>query len=122
MGGQQVEAVRRIVERLGPDVRVVLVDLPVTDVYVALHPRPGDYARYRVMLRRLATDLDVALVDAESAIRGRLFADANHLNKLGSAAFSRLLDGELQALLPRGGARSRMQPAADVGRAEPAAA
>jgi hypothetical protein len=100
-GGTQLESARALVTHLQADgVNVVVVVLPVTDEYRALHPHPdADMARFRVAVDDLATDTGADLVDfLDTPYRDDLFADTHHLNAAGGTRLTDELARELDAL------------------------
>jgi hypothetical protein len=99
IGTRNVAAVRSLIRgarRQGA--RVVLVNMPVTDEYVARHPRgETDYAEYQRVLQRLADDEHVALVDLRPMKQHQFFADEVHVNGSGSKAETELVVAALRA-------------------------
>jgi hypothetical protein len=94
----QLAAVRQLASALVADgVRVVVLDVPVTQDYVDLHPAgAADYARYQA-----AVDAVVAETGAELLRPGlwpaELFSDPLHPNGLGVERLSEALDRYLAA-------------------------
>jgi hypothetical protein len=102
----QAQALTDLTEQLeGDDTQVVLLLLPVTDDYQALHPDgAADYEAFRQEVLALGEKAHAAVVDAHDWAPGdELFADTHHLNGQGADAFSAALPG----LLP--------EPPADTG-------
>lgn len=93
---RQLDAVRDLVERhQARGTRVVLLDVPVTSQYVALHPRgEADYRDYEVALNVLAAQLGIELVDTGTWTPDA-FSDPLHLNGVGTAQLTALLDAYL---------------------------
>ncbi len=93
----QVRALRRTISFLKRrNIEVILVDLPVTDAFIDLHPNGRrDYERYRTTLRRIADDLDLPLIDGTQFEQNELFADPNHMNGQGARRFGDYLSREL---------------------------
>lgn len=82
---------------------VALLPLPVTDDYVAQHPRgAADQAAFEAALTRVAEHTGAALLEAPP-VPASAFADTHHLN----AAGSDLLSGALPALLTDAGLSRR---------------
>lgn len=66
---------------------VVLVALPVTEEYIALHPRGrADFDGFKRVLGELASSTGAGLVDLTDLTDHRYFADENHLNGAGTTA------------------------------------
>lgn len=79
--------------------QVVLLVLPVTDDYQALHPGgPADFDAFLDEAAEVAEQAGADLVDAHDWAPGdEVFADTHHLNGAGAAAFSAALPGLLPA-------------------------
>lgn len=92
----QLDALAAMIVRLDRSgVRVIVLDVPVTSRYIALHPNGvADYRSYEVALNGLAAQLAVELVDAGTWPQGS-FADPMHLNGAGASALTALVDGYL---------------------------
>ena len=88
LGPEQLEAAGDLLTRLDRvGVDVVLVALPVTDDYVALHPGgEADYDEYRAAMADLAEAADVPFHDLSGTTDS--FADTHHLNGVGSQRVS----------------------------------
>jgi hypothetical protein len=73
--------------------QVVLLLLPVTADYLALHPAgEADYDTFRQQILDIGTATDVPVVDAHDwADSDALFADTHHLNAAGARQFSEYL-------------------------------
>lgn len=85
-------------------VDVVLVVLPVTDEYLALHPNGrADHESFLAAAQTLAADTGVALIDLHDQADIDAFADTHHLNTTGSEWVS----SHLPELLIRAGAPIR---------------
>jgi hypothetical protein len=81
-------------------IAVLLVDMPVTDDYVAKHPHgEADYATYLQALRALAHDAGVPLVELDAMRDHRYFMDEVHMNRAGAETFTGRLVAPVQALL-----------------------
>jgi len=101
----QVAAVTTLVAQLrAEDIDVVLTVLPVTDDYIALHPRGReDFDAFLREARSVATHADVPLLDLHDARPGTdAFADTHHLNESGATWFSSQLPAQLASQLPAG--------------------
>ncbi len=82
--------------RANDDTTVVLVALPITDEFVALHPRgTADVDEYLGVMRRVSVDTAVPLLDLHTATPPAHFADTHHLNGVGSTALSAALPRHL---------------------------
>jgi hypothetical protein len=90
----QLGALRRAIDRLQRQgARVILLDVPVTEQYVSLHPDgAADYRAYEAALQDLAGDTGIELVDAGVWQQKALFSDPLHLNGVGSDTLTRLID------------------------------
>ena len=99
IGTDNVAALRGLLrEARAAGVEVALVNMPVTEEYVARHPRgAADYEAYRAFLRDLAEEEDVPLIDGHGLTDHRFFADEVHLNLEGAQAFTALLVDALRA-------------------------
>jgi hypothetical protein len=98
VGGAQLQSARALVDDLQDDgVEVVLVILPVTDDYQALHPEPEtDMATFLRVVDDLADETGATVVDLHDAPYGdELFADTHHLNGAGSERLTRELADRL---------------------------
>jgi hypothetical protein len=96
---EQADALRSLVTQLEDDgTQVVLLLLPVTDDYLALHPNgEADFEQFQATVEQIGEDADVPVVDAHDwAPSEELFADTHHLNGAGALGFS----DALPALLP----------------------
>lgn len=103
LGGVQqrhaADLIRSLTDR---GVEVVLVQLPVTDEFIALHPDGGDdWGEYRAAMRTLAAGTGARLVDLSDGFEPDEFADTHHLNADGAARVSARLAEEL-GRLPHG--------------------
>jgi hypothetical protein len=95
----QAEALRSLVHDLEEQgTQVVLLLLPVTDDYLALHPNgAADYDEFAAQVEQIGEQAGVTVVDAHDwAPEESMFADTHHLNASGSGSFSEALP----ALLP----------------------
>jgi hypothetical protein len=97
VGERELDELRAMITELRrAGTRVVVVDMPVSDVYPRWHP--GGEATYRAAARRLDTTARAA--GAEVLRPGvwpeSLFADPFHLNGAGTARFTALLAQEVQ--------------------------
>ncbi len=90
VGGLDVRLLARFVERSEADGRqVVMVIMPVTQDYVALHPQgAASYSAFEVELRRIANEADADVVDLDGLRDPAFFADENHLNGRGTRRVS----------------------------------
>lgn len=99
IGGAQTAALRRTVTGLrARGVRVVLLEMPVTQDAIALHPRgAADYERFTTRLREVAGATGAEIVDLTGAFGStRFFFDPFHLNGSGRAAFTVALGTRLR--------------------------
>ena len=77
-------------------IKVVLVDMPVTNDYVARHPHgEADYETFIAAVQALATRDGATVVDLDGLRDHSLFADEVHLNKHGAQVFSTQLAAAL---------------------------
>ena len=102
----QLGALRRTIRRLRADgVRVLLLDVPVTEHYLALHPAgAADYETYEIAIRLLAEQEGAELLDAGTWSPSG-FSDPLHLNVEGTRALTRVVNGFLAGegvVLPEG--------------------
>lgn len=84
---------------------VVLVDMPVTDEYIELHPGgAADYDRYLAALRGLAAETGATLLEYDTLRDHALFADLVHLGRPGAATLTERLAADLvsRGLVPPG--------------------
>jgi hypothetical protein len=93
---EQTDALERLIRSLRRDgVEVALVELPVTDDYLALHPRGADDDRdFQRAIRDLA-DRTGAVVVPRVDVPDEAFADTHHLNGEGADQLSAALPGLL---------------------------
>ena len=93
MGGAQVAALRegaRLVRASGA--RLLLVEVPCTEEFVAMYPRQAaDLADARALLRSVADELGVAFVQSGDDLPERWFADCVHLNGVGMREWTDLM-------------------------------
>ena len=92
--GPDLEELEGLVEDLqSQGVGVVLLNMPVTDDYIALHPNGlRDYTRYLGELTDLARRRDIRFLDFGREVSSLdLFRDPTHLNPTGAARFSRVV-------------------------------
>jgi hypothetical protein len=83
---------RLITAARGSGSRVVLLDVPITDLYVSLHPRgPADYGAYQAAVDQLAARSGAQLFRPGVWDRA-LFSDPLHLNGRGMRRLSAELD------------------------------
>jgi hypothetical protein len=77
---------------------VVLVDMPTTDEYISFHPhKAADYATFLTAFRAFAADQGVKALEFDTMRDHLYFADATHLNRIGSQAFTARLVEALKA-------------------------
>ncbi len=62
------------------DVRLVVVNMPVTDAYWEAHRASSSRRRYHAALERFLDDADVTFVDAEGALSPAAFRNPMHLD------------------------------------------
>jgi hypothetical protein len=101
LGGAQQRHADELVHALTRrGIEVVLVQLPVTEEFIALHPDGADdWDDYRAAMRTLAADTGTRLVDLTDGFDADgAFADTHHLNAAGSTRVSAHLAAELGAL------------------------
>ncbi|MGH2726758.1 MAG: hypothetical protein ACRDKS_07250, partial [Actinomycetota bacterium] len=92
MGGKEFDALGHLVSTLiTQKIRVVLVEMPVTDDTIAAHPQgANDYRRFEDVVGIFARSTQ--LVDADAWFPGTSdFADPMHLNGTGREEFTRRL-------------------------------
>ncbi len=95
---------RLIVWARDQQVRLVLVDMPVTDDLEGRR-NPAEFRAYRQALRKRVASSGVSLLTAQRdrvGLTNADFADLIHLNKSGAARFSSWLRQELEHLSPPG--------------------
>lgn len=100
---REIAALHRLVEALRrAGTEVVLVNMPISYDYIALHPHGGaDVQRFREAFRALAAELSVPLIDLQAPFGdAHHFADLDHLNGPGGRAFSTLLGRAVAGLEP----------------------
>jgi hypothetical protein len=99
VGTTRVAALKRLIaEARGRGIRVVLVDMPVTDGYVARHPHgEADYVTFRAELGQIAAQGGVAELNFDSLRNPSYFGDDVHLNSVGAQVFTTQLVAALQA-------------------------
>ncbi len=98
MGGRELDALGHLVESLiAQRIRVVVVEMPVTDDTIAAHPRGADdYRSFENVLGVLARSTQ--LIDADAWFPGTAgFADPMHLNGTGREEFTRRLAEQTSA-------------------------
>lgn len=96
--GENLQYLETLVnEVVSADIKVVLVNMPVTDDYVNLHPRgESDYTDFVRTLEYFADDHGIQLLDFGREIESLdLFRDPSHLNYMGADVFSRMLAAAL---------------------------
>ena len=94
-------ALGRLIEGARADgAKVLLVDMPVTDEYVAKHPNgEADYQTFLAALRELAKANDAPLVELDTMRDHSLFLDEVHMNLKGAHTLTGQLIPELRQLL-----------------------
>lgn len=99
IGAAKVATLRRMLTALAArHIKVVVVNMPVTQVYVEAHPRgKADYDAGVSTLRREARRVGAQFVDV-GVWPDRYFADSAHVDALGSRRFTRLIGGVLARL------------------------
>jgi hypothetical protein len=104
LGRESPAAIRRLI-RLAKarEVKVVLVDMPITQTYVDRHPQgERDFRRYVRALRELARSEQVRLLEYSSTRAAHLFVDQVHLRTAAGDAFTERLARQLRAELRTG--------------------
>ena len=98
LGTKNVAALQRIIGAAkAQGIAVALVDMPVTDEYIAKHPhRDADYATYLTAARQFAATAAVPLLEFDTTRDHMYFADEVHLNRNGAYAFTPQLVDALQ--------------------------
>ncbi len=97
VGGRALSSLRHMVEELtAAKIRVVLVEMPVTQDAIDAHPRGADdYRLFEQILGTFASRTQV--IDAHAWFEGTAeFADPFHLNSKGRARFTQQLDAETE--------------------------
>ena len=96
IGDAQVRTLRRLLADLrASGIDVLLVATPVTDDYVALHPRgSADHEAFLGTLSEVADDADVPFV-AAGVWEDELFADPLHVNRDGMERLTEVVRGEI---------------------------
>ncbi|MBK9178110.1 MAG: hypothetical protein IPM45_00820 [Acidimicrobiales bacterium] len=98
VGGRQVRALHRTVTTLQDEgVQVVLLLLPVTDDYVALHPEgSADHDAFVAAVEQVGRETGATVVDGREVVRDPTsFADTHHLNAQGADHLSSVIPGLL---------------------------
>lgn len=92
VGSHQVESLRGLLDGLvAAGVAALLVDMPVTQHYIALHPHgSSDYSSYQTAVAQVSEDTGTEMAAAAVWDQG-LFADAFHLNRAGSREFTNMM-------------------------------
>lgn len=81
IGGREYAALKRLYAGLHDrGVRLVVVNMPVTDGYWNAHPSPSDRDAYHDALRSFLAESDVAFVDAEDSLSPAVFRNPMHLD------------------------------------------
>jgi hypothetical protein len=101
VGQPQLDALQSLLAALRHDgITVALVDMPVTDHYIALHPHgQADYDAYRQAVGGVVGDSGVWTFPGQ-VWDPKLFADPIHLNGTGAEQFTNQLAVDLKPLLP----------------------
>lgn len=91
VGGFDAQILTGFIERSEADGRrIVLVKMPVTEEYIALHPNGVvSYREFETELARIASKTHADLIDLDGLRDHKFFADENHLNGLGTERFTR---------------------------------
>jgi hypothetical protein len=99
IGSSQRERLSHLLRYLRNNVaHVLVVNMPVSPVYVAWSPKgQADLDAVNALLRRLTAANDIEFLDA-GVWPIELFADAGHVNGAGSKRFTEMIDTELQRL------------------------
>jgi len=118
--GTQRQEIEKIVDICAArNIRLIFVNMPLSDHYYANFDRPRDYRTYLDALRSLAKERAVPMWDMEHVPPGdnltdKDFADFNHLNQWGAARLSALIGQRYRELnadrLLQAGVRSATQP------------
>jgi hypothetical protein len=91
-----LEALVRGTQRDGA--KVALVSMPITNEYVARHPRgESDYQSFLVALRALGQRTNVPVIEVDVGRDHRWFADEVHLNRTGSEFYTPQLVAALRS-------------------------
>jgi hypothetical protein len=100
LGTKDSAAIDRLIARAeSRGTKVVLVDLPVTNEFVARHPHgQADYDTFRTALQAQAHRDGAELILMDSLRDESLFGDELHLNRRGAQVFSTELAHSLQSL------------------------
>jgi hypothetical protein len=99
LGDAQVARLRRLLTFLSERAEhVIVVNMPVTKDYVALHPRKRkDYDVFSRVLEQEAERAGAPYIDA-GVWPNRFFADPVHVNSAGSRRITKIIDDEIDAL------------------------
>jgi hypothetical protein len=94
-------SLRSLAQTLHRDgIRLELVDMPITQHYIDLHPRgSADFQGYESAVRAVADQTGTPMMPRE-IWDTKVFADPVHLNAAGAALFTRQLGDELKPLVP----------------------
>lgn len=97
--GRDLEMLDSLVRELtAQDIEVILLNMPMTDDFVQLHPSgEQDYLAYVSILEDLARRYEARLIDLGRAIESTdLFRDPSHLNYEGADMFTKHLASTLE--------------------------
>jgi hypothetical protein len=99
LGGKKLQQLNRLMTYLQQQrIRVILVNMPVTQDFVDLHPRGrADYDRVAAALRKEAQTSNATFADPGIWPREQ-FADPGHMNRFGSQRFTTYLQGHIDRL------------------------
>ncbi|HEV2755576.1 MAG TPA: hypothetical protein VG318_07340 [Actinomycetota bacterium] len=121
VGGPEYEALQRLYEELRErDVRLILVNMPVTDAYWEAHRSPSAREVYHRALERFLDGADVTFVDAEDAVAVNAFRNPMHLDVRARKRLARALADSWDDLTGKEPARFTMDCAERACRIEPA--
>ena len=94
MGGHELESLRRLLGELTEDgVRVVVVNMPVSDDFADYLPDPSrDMATFDQLVESTAREFDATYVDAQHVFSVEDFRDPAHLKPDAAAALTAIVD------------------------------
>lgn len=106
IGGPEYAALERLYAGLKErGVRLVVVNMPVTEGYWEAHRSSSARAEYHAALERFLDDKDIAFVDAEDALKAETFRNPMHLDVDARKWLARALGDSWEELTDPGPAR-----------------
>lgn len=98
IGTRNVAALQELLQTArAKGIKVAIVDMPVTNEYIAHHPNgEADYVTFRTALRDIAARTGALALEFDSMRDHRYFFDEVHLNELGATVLTRDLVAALE--------------------------